>query len=71
MAKKSVSKSKHAAQQRYDAEKTAAGEHMQFNVKIKTESDMKMMARLKKRFPKERPPGIARIALRELDAKRN
>lgn len=71
MTKKTVKPSKHAAQQRYAAGKAAAGEHLQFNVKIKTEADRKMMERLQKRFPKEKAPGIARIALRELDAKRN
>lgn len=62
---------KHAAQQRYEAKKVAEGAHVQFNVKIKTAADLKMMERLRERFPDEKDPGIARIALRLLDKKRN
>lgn len=62
---------KHAAQQRYEAKKVAEGAHVQFNVKIKTAADLKMLARLRERFPDEKDPGIARLAMRALDKKRN
>lgn len=61
---------KHAAQQRYDADKTKAGEHVQANVKFKTEADVAMVARLRARFGKPLPT-IIRMALRELDVKKN
>ncbi len=62
---------KHAAQQRYEAKKVAEGAHIQFNVKMKTAADLKMMERLRKRFENERDPGIARLALRLLDKTKN
>lgn len=71
MAKKSKKPAKHAAQQRYDAEKTAAGEHIQINTKLKTKADVSMMKRLRERFEGEADSAIARKALRELDAKAN
>jgi hypothetical protein len=55
------------AQAKYEAAKLDAGEHVQINVKLKTPADVKMIERLRKRFPDESDPGIARTALRELD----
>lgn len=68
MAKK---KTKHAAQQRYDAAKTEAGEHIQINLKLKTAADVKMIKGLRERFPEQKDTAIARLALRELAKKRN
>lgn len=68
MAKK---KTRHAAQQRYDAAKTQAGEHIQINLKLKTAADVKMIKSLRERFPEEKDTAITRIALRELAKKRN
>lgn len=68
MAKK---KTTHAAQQRYDAAKTQAGEHIQINLKLKTAADVKMLKGLRERFPDDKDTAIARIALRELAKKRN
>lgn len=62
---------KHAAQQRYDAEKTAAGAHIQVNVKFKAKADVKMFEKLRKRFEGESDSGIVRKAVRELAAKSN
>lgn len=64
-------KTKHAAQQRYDAEKTAAGAHVQVNVKFKTAADVAMFQRLRDRFEGESDSAIVRKAVKELDAKRN
>ena len=71
MAKKAKKPSKHAAQQRYDAKQTAAGEHVQINLKLKTKADVEMMKLLRERFEGDKDTAIARRALRELAAKRN
>lgn len=68
---KSKKAPKHAAQQRYDADKTAKGEHVQINLKLKTKADVSMMQRLRARFEGEKDTAIARKALRELAAKAN
>lgn len=57
------------AQANYEAAKLEAGEHVQINVKLKTADDVKMIQRLRRRFPGESDPGIARTALRDLDKK--
>ncbi len=59
------------AQQRYEADKVAAGEHVQINLKFKTPDDVKMFAKLRGRFPDLTPAGIVRMAVKELAKKGN
>lgn len=68
MAKK---KTKHAAQQRYAADKAAAGEHIQINTKFKTAPDVAMVKTLRERFPDKKDPAIVRIAMKLLAAQKN
>ena len=68
---KAPKKTKHAAQQRYDAEKTKAGEHVQINTKLKTAADLAMMEKLRARFEGQKDTAIVRIALKELATKKN
>jgi len=68
MAKK---KTKHAAQQRYDAAKTEAGQHIQINLKLKTAADVKMFQKLRERFEGETDSGIVRLAVKKLAEKSN
>lgn len=56
-----------ASQRRYEAAKLDAGEHVQINVKLKTAADVAMIGRLRKQFPDDADPSIARHALRVLD----
>jgi len=69
MAKRTESVKK--AQKVYDQAKLDAGEHVQINVKFKTQSDVEMMQRLKERFPDLTPSGIARVAIKALDGASN
>jgi hypothetical protein len=68
---KAPKKTKHAAKQRYDAKKTAAGEHVQINVKFKSAADVKMFKQLRDRFEGESDSGIVRMAVKKLSEDKN
>lgn len=59
------------AQAGYEARKRAAGAHVQWNMRLKTEADLALIDELQARFPDLTLPALTRLALRELAAKRN
>lgn len=59
------------AQAKYEKAKAEEKAHVQINVKFKAKADLEMMDRLKERFPDKTPSGIAREALKALDAASN
>lgn len=58
------------SQAAYEAEKLAAGEHIQINVKLKAAKDVAGFQGLRERFPDMTDTAIARLAIRELAAKK-
>ena len=54
------------SQAAYEAEKLAAGAHIQINVKLKAAKDVAAFEGLRERFPELTDAGIARLALKEL-----
>ena len=60
-----------AAQADYEARKRDAGEHVQWNMRMKTATDLDLVESLQRRFPDLKMPAITRLALRELAAKKN
>lgn len=54
------------AQSAYEADKLAAGQHVQVNLKLKAQADVALMKQLRERFPDMTDAAIARMALREL-----
>lgn len=68
---KAPKKAKHAAKQRYDAKKTAAGEHVQINVKFKSAADVRMFKELRERFEGIPDSGIVRMAVKKLAEQKN
>lgn len=60
-----------SAQADYEKRKRDAGEHVQWNMRLKSAEDRAMMAALESRFSDLSLPAITRLALRELAAKKN
>lgn len=71
MTKAPKKPAKHAAQQRYEAKKTAEGAHVQVNIKFKSAADVKMFEKLRARFEGVSDSGIVRIAVKKLSEKSN
>jgi len=59
------------SQAAYEAEKLAAGDHIQINVKLKAAKDVAGFKSLRERFPELTDAGIARLAIKELAKKGN
>lgn len=60
-----------AAQSAYERTAREERRHVQWNNRMKSAADLALIERLKARFPDLTLPAIAKLALRELDAKKN
>lgn len=71
MAKAAKKSGKYARQRDYQAAQRAAGAQVKITVDLKTDADVAAFAALKARFPDLTNAAIAKLALRELAAKKN